>query len=207
MITRENKMNDLPWPNLRNILDEKLSDYVSDKDEAYLFNDWGLYFESYRRAAKIIQISMQENDDNKILLCPYIYVKRHAIELILKIIIFLGNYIRFQIKKRETGHKLTSLWYSALEQIKHIWSQNINIKDIDAIGKLIELIEKNDKDSQRFRYPIDIKGKTPQNIGFHISNIIISTDQVLECLKSFAELLYGNYTRVPGAEKNILHEL
>lgn len=114
------------------------------------------HIEGYKQAAD--QIFKRIGDEDRFLgkgflVLPMVFLYRHFVELSLKDIIALGNYLENDESTYPTNHKLGELWKLARELLVGI-GQGCTDEDLDAMEALIGQLDSIDPGSLAFRYPV-----------------------------------------------------
>lgn len=96
-----------------------------------------------------------------LLLFPALYCYRHAVELLLKDIVYIGYRMEHEPPKVIRHHKLDVLWPQARRAIEIVWPENADDPTyLDRLGTVIGELADADPDGEQFRYGIDTDGRT-----------------------------------------------
>lgn len=120
---------------------------------------------SFKEAAEILidKIVADGNQArNDIFLFPVLYLYRHAVELKLKSLIWLGIALEFfekdKVEDELAGHNLARLWTKVRTLLVHFWPNGPE-DDLKAVDSVINELHSSDPNGQMFRYDSDKNGK------------------------------------------------
>lgn len=144
------------------------------------------YVEGYKRAANELVLRINETGQNQdVFVYPIVFLYRHHLELLLKVIIDTGRRLLDEGTGFPTHHKLNNLWPLAKGIIKKVWSAG-DPKEFAFVEHIINEISLVDPGSMSFRYPKDKEGKSS------LPNIThINTRHLCEMINKASDLLVG----------------
>lgn len=156
--------------------------------EHFFFN----YIEGYKYAANAVygsfKLAAREHriEIQDTIVYPLVFLYRHITELYLKYIYILlckptNEELKSFLKK---GHKLPDLWNGLKERVSFLFDRIAYDIDLDAIEKYVSELDKNDKESFCYRYPI-----TPKGLPLHKSFKYLDIDNLKKRMDAFFEYL------------------
>ena len=139
------------------------------------------HIEGYKHAADHIYNRIGDEDRfmrKGFLILPMVFLYRHFVELSLKDIVALGNYLENGDYTYPTNHKLSGLWKLARDLLVGI-VHGCTDEDLDAMGELIGQLDAVDPESFAFRYPVkkDWRPSLP-NLEFNLMQFRESIDKM-----------------------------
>lgn len=162
---------------------------------------WDLYSKGYKIAS---DVSIENaGHDTYFLIYPIVFLYRQYIELRLKQIILQGNSILdnsrvipeyvcnkvIKVKGKEKTyyqiHKLDLLWNEAKETIIRLFPEDSQ-DELDAPECCIKQFSEIDKESYKYRYPVDTKGRS-----VHSSHETISLKELKNVMNKLSFFLDG----------------
>jgi len=149
-----------PWP--------QKGDSLFGEGELWIFNAvirgdrrFLAYIEGYKRAGDGIWEGIERNPSSAgvdYLVFPMIFTYRHYIELSIKDVLAEGKFLDSTFPEFPPHHKLRELWTMAKGTIKQI-GPDVSDVDLDAMTALVDELDRLDRESFAFRYPITKKGQ------------------------------------------------
>lgn len=119
--------------------------------------NWMVYAEGYATAAETTVANVNDSDRNRIVY-PVIYLYRHAIELGLKYTLLIARQLLDRSGGLQKGHSLNNVWCLLKPLLEEIWEDD-STDDLKAVDALIREMDQNDRNAEKFRYPISKDGK------------------------------------------------
>lgn len=176
----------IPWPQRGDQLFQAGEDWQSNACFNFSREQWNLYCIGFLRGAEsLAEKVVGEAREVDVLVIPIIYMYRHYIELRLKDIIRLGQYLVNQTQQIPAHHDLQNLWSMARKLIQQIELDNGEDRTLDVVECHIHEFAGIDRKSLTFRYPVSKDGRTTE-VPFDVINIA-NLKTVMEKLSSFLE--------------------
>lgn len=126
------------------------------------------YLES---ANALIERSVEDSSKLDVYVYSAVFLYRHSIELLLKELIWMSNFILGKGKNFSRSHHLMNLWQAlkanAISLLKFDFP--MNKKEIQYVETILREVMKYDPESDSFRYPYDKKMKRPHSDINHIN--------------------------------------
>lgn len=111
------------------------------------------YAEGYRRAAHAVYESLSSQGSPDFAFFPLAFLWRHYIELALKDVISMGQYLNDQPRVFPTTHSLNELWKKAKPHIIRCGAEDA--PELSNVEANIQEFEKVDPRAEGFRYPLN----------------------------------------------------
>jgi hypothetical protein len=111
-------------------------------------------------ADALLERGLDEHEQD-LLVFPILFCYRHAIELELKDLIYLGQRWAGDRSTVITTHRLPELWKRARAVIESAWPDE-DTSQLDAVGRVIGELASVDPEAVQFRYDRDTKGRSRQ---------------------------------------------
>lgn len=91
---------------------------------------------------------------------PSLYCYRHALELVLKELIYMGQKLRYEPRTIWHTHSLTTLWPLARAVISEAFESDEDVAQLDALEAVVIELAAIDFNGELFRYSHDKDGTT-----------------------------------------------
>jgi hypothetical protein len=181
-------------------------------------DEFGVYAHAFHKAGqKLVESMFALPTYNGADTCPIVFVYRHALELYLKAIAFLGTKIA-RLNGEETSnseqllrkHRLLpflSMIRRTFDRVGWTWESEIEeLRTFDDFGQLLQELESVDPGSYTFRYPVDKTGQAsvPHHFIFHIPTFCQRMDALLDMLETAVMGLEVTYDDMCEAIANSL---
>jgi len=182
-----------PWPKQG---DQLIAETGSRHYDAWIsgHSDLFAHVEGYKRAADLVWAQIEENPrlaGIDYLVYPMVFLYRHYVELSIKDIISLGNYLEHEPATFPAKHGLKELWKVARDLIERI-GPGCTTETLDAMTELISQLDAIDPESFAFRYPMTKKW-TPSLSGLGNLNLEL-LHEGMEKMASFFEGAHSMFT-------------
>lgn len=157
-----------------NIDDQKIFKPHNNKWNACLQNYMGLsqlagyYLES---ANALIEITVSDRSKLDVYVYAAVFLYRHSVELLLKELIWMSNYILGKGKTFPKKHNLMNLWQILKSNATSLLTDKfpLNEEEVQYIQTTLEDITKYDTESDAFRYPLNKKMQRPHSDTNHVN--------------------------------------
>lgn len=126
----------------------------------FLFDDWDLYAQGYRKAGGILATRLAETGGEEVdfLVYPLVFLFRHALELQLKSVIRWGRRaLQKPSSEYPSGHKLFDFWGECRVLAEEFWPSGPSTQ-LDEIEQTLKEFQKHDPIGQAFRYSTEVSG-------------------------------------------------
>jgi hypothetical protein len=145
-----------------NNYDQKIFEPSSKRWNACLQNYMGFYqLANYYLESANTLIDRTIDDSSKLDVCVYsaVFLYRHSIELLLKELIWMSNYLLGKGKTFPKHHRLMNLWQILKSNAISLLTSDfpLNEEEVRYIETTPEEVMKHDPESDGFRYPFDKK--------------------------------------------------
>ena len=126
------------------------------------------YLES---ANALIKITVSDSSKLDVYIYSAVFLYRHSIELWLKELIWMSNFILGRGKTFPKKHDLMDLWRSLKSNASSLLKSDFPLKmnEVKYVEITIEEIMKYDPESDAFRYPLDKKMQRPLSDVNHVN--------------------------------------
>lgn len=154
--------------------DKKIFEQADNKWNACLQNymDFSLLARYYLESANaLIEITVSDSSKLDVYIYSAVFLYRHSVELLLKELIWMSNYLLGRGKTFPKHHRLMELWQTLKSNAISLLKSDfpMNKKQVQYIETIIEEFMKYDPESDSFRYPFDKKMKRPHSDIHHIN--------------------------------------
>jgi len=129
----------------------------------------GYYLES---ANALIDRTIDDRSKLDVYIYSAVFLYRHSVELSLKELIWMSNFILGKGKNFPQHHKLMDLWRSLKNNATSLLTSDdfpLNDNEVKYVETTIEEIMKHDPGSHAFRYPLDKKKQRPHSDVNHVN--------------------------------------
>lgn len=178
---------ELPWPRADDVLFASGHDWLN-ACVGWTSDQWHGYIEGYKLAADLLVQQVERDQRNQdLLIYPIVFLYRHALEVSLKHLIWVGSQLRDTRPELSTHHRLVPLWRQCRPIIEEVWPHGSK-EDLEAAGALLEQFETRDPNSTVFRYPVTKEGLPAHSSSehIHIGNFAKVANGVLSLLDGCA---------------------
>jgi hypothetical protein len=150
-----------------------------------------LYASGFQDGAEALYKALQEQRHGQdLLVYPFVYCLRHAIELSLKQVIRSGRRLLDEEPDFPDGHDLWKLWTTCRPILKQIWPEEGNESAYFIVEGAIRSLRQIDPAGEGFRYPVGTSGKGRQRtLAEDLRHLDL--DQMYEEFKVALDLLIG----------------
>jgi len=174
--------------------DQKIFDQADNRWNACLQNymDFSLLARYYLESANaLIEITVSDSSKLDVYIYSAVFLYRHSVELLLKELIWMSNYLLGRGKIFPKHHRLMELWQTLKSNAISLLKSDfpMNKKQVQYIETILEEFMKYDPESDSFRYPFDKKMKRPHSDIHHI-NVKNLHEQFNQLHEDFDELSY-----------------
>jgi hypothetical protein len=154
--------------------DQKIFELSSNRWNACLQNYMGFselaeyYLES---ANALVEITVSDSSKLDVYVYSSVFLYRHSVELAIKELIWMSNFILGKGKTFPKDHDLTSLWQSMKNNAISLLKSDfpLNKKEVQYIETTLREVMKYDPKSDSFRYPFDKRMKRPHSDINHVN--------------------------------------
>lgn len=154
--------------------DQKIFEPHSSRWNACLRNYMGFaelaryYLES---ANALIDRTVDDTSKLDVYIYSAVFLYRHSVELLLKELIWMSNFILGKGKTFPQHHKLMDLWRSLKNNATSLLTSDFPLsgEEVQYVEKTIEEIIKYDPESDAFRYPFDKKMQRPHSDVYQVN--------------------------------------
>ena len=147
------------------------------------------YTLGFKEAADAMIARGIESRAQDLVLFPSLYCYRHALELILKELIYMGQKLRYEPRVIRTTHSLTVLWPQARAVISEAFESDEDAAQLDAIQAVVNELAAIDFGGEMFRYSHD-KGGTTRTIPPELERVNLA--HVAGVMRKVFGLLFGS---------------
>ena len=143
---------------------------------------WNACLQNYMEFAQLARYYLESANaligrtiDDRSKLDVYVYsavfLYRHSVELLLKELIWMSNFILGRGKTFPKKHELMVLWRSLKNNAKSLLTSDfpLNDEEVQYVETTLEEIIKYDPESDAFRYPLDKKMQRPLSDVYHVN--------------------------------------
>ena len=125
------------------------------------------YLES---ANALIEITFSNSSKLDVYVYSAVFLYRHSVELSLKELIWMSNFILGRGKTFPKKHDLMEIWRSIKRNASSLLKSDfpLNMNEVKYVETTIEEIMKYDPESDAFRYPLDNKMQRPHSDVNHV---------------------------------------
>ncbi len=147
-----------------------------------LGNRWNACLQSYisfyelaryylESANALIEITFSNNSKLDVYVYSAVFLYRHSVELYLKELIWMSNFVLSRGKTFPKKHDLMELWRSLKNNATSLLTSDFPLKEdeVQYVETTLEEIMKYDSESDAFRYPLDKKMQRPLSNVNHIN--------------------------------------
>ena len=165
-------------------------------------NRWNACFQNYmdfsqlaryylESANALIEITVSDSSKLDVYIYSAVFLYRHSVELLLKELIWMSNYLLDRGKTFPKHHRLMELWQTLKSNAISLLKSDfpMNKKQVQYIETILEEFMKYDPESDSFRYPFDKKMKRMHS-GIHHINVKNLYEQFNQLHEDFDELSY-----------------
>ena len=126
------------------------------------------YLES---ANALIEITFSDSSKLDVYIYSAVFLYRHSVELWLKELIWMSNFVLGRGKTFPKKHDLMELWQSLKSNASSLLKSDfpLNMNEVQYVETTIEEIMKYDPESDAFRYPLDKKMQRPHSDVNHVN--------------------------------------
>jgi len=146
------------------------------------------YLES---ANALIEITVSDSSKLDVYIYSAVFLYRHSVELLLKELIWMSNYLLGRGKTFPKHHRLMELWQALKDNATSLLKSDspMNEKQVQYVETTLEEVMKYDPKSDSFRYPFDKKMKRMHS-GIHHINVKILYEQFNQLHENVGQLFY-----------------
>ncbi|MHC4541138.1 MAG: hypothetical protein ACYS74_15370 [Planctomycetota bacterium] len=146
------------------------------------------YLES---ANALIEITARDTSKLDVYVYSAVFLYRHSVELLLKELIWMSNYLLGKGKAFPKHHRLMELWKTLKSNGRSLLKSDfpMNEKQVQYAETILGEVVKYDPDSAFFRYPVDKKMKRLDSRIHHI-NVKNLYEQFNQLHENFGQLSY-----------------
>jgi hypothetical protein len=174
---------------------------------------WRLGDYYVRAADALIEDALNDTSLLDVYVLPVCFLYRHAVELLLKHLLWQSHYLAHAKKKlKMKTHKLSGLWQELSANAQAVLGPAFPLSGQDKIvlDQFLCGIEEHDSGSYAFRYPFDLKGKRSHPTLIHVNfrSLYESVHQAVDLLVNLGEVVESAYlakshkTTEPAAAPN-----
>ena len=133
------------------------------------FSQLGRYY--LESANALIERSVEDRSKLDVYVYSAVFLYRHSVELLLKELIWMSNFILGKGKTFSRSHHLMNLWQALKANAISLFKSDfpMNEEEIRYVETILREVMKYDPQSDSFRYPYDKKMKTPHSDINHIN--------------------------------------
>lgn len=147
---------------------------------------WCLYAEGYRRAAGLLIENVRTTYERNTVVFPILSMYHHWVELTLKDILVMGEYLRCEASPVPFHHKIKDLWSEA-KGILRRFVRTVPETDLDEATRLIDEVADRNPEGVPARFPITKDGCA----SFPFDAPDIDLDDLRATMDRLASLLKG----------------
>lgn len=155
------------------------------------FSQLGRYY--LESANALIERSVEDSSKLDVYVYSAVFLYRHSVELLLKELIWMSNFILGKGKTFSRSHHLMNLWQALKANAISLFKSDfpMNEEEIRYVETILREVMKYDPQSDSFRYPYDKKMKRPHSDINHINvkNLYEKLNQLHENLGQFSYML------------------
>ena len=122
-------------------------------------------------ANELIERSVEDSSKLDVYIYSVVFLYRHSVELLLKELIWMSNYLLGRGKTFPKKHDLTELWRALKNNATSLLTSDfpLNEEEVQYVEAILEEIMRHDPKSYAFRYPFDKKMKRTHSDVNHIN--------------------------------------
>ncbi len=153
------------------------------------FSQLGRYY--LESANALIEITVRDRSKLDVYVYSAVFLYRHSVELLLKDLIWMSNYLLGRGKTFPKHHHLMELWRILKANAISLLNSDfpMNKKQVQYVETILVEFAKYDPESDSFRYPFDKKMKKPHSDIHHI-NVKNLYEQLNQLHENFDRLSY-----------------
>ena len=142
-------------------------------------------------ANELIERSVEDSSKLDVYIYSAVFLYRHSVELLLKELIWMSNYLLDRGKIFPKHHRLMELWQTLKSNAISLLKSDfpMNKKQVQHVETILGDVMKYDPDSVFFRYPFDKKMKRTHSDIHHI-NVKNLYEQFNQLHENFGQLSY-----------------
>ena len=142
-------------------------------------------------ANELIERSVEDSSKLDVYIYSAVFLYRHSVELLLKELIWMSNYLLGRSKTFDQNHRLIELWRTLKSNTISLLKSNfpMNKKQVQYVETILDEFAKHDPGSYSFRYPFDKKMKRPHSDIHHV-NVKNLYEQLNQLHENFGQLFY-----------------
>jgi len=174
--------------------DQKIFDQADNRWNACLQNymEFSQLARYYLESANaLIEITVKDSSKLDVYIYSAVFLYRHSVELLLKELIWMSNFLLDRGKTFPKDHHLMKLWQTLKSNANSLLKSDfpMNKKQVRYVETILEEVMKYDPDSASFRYPFD-KKKDRTHSDIHHINVKNLYEQFNQLHENVGQLFY-----------------
>ena len=151
-----------------------------------------------RAADALVQDTIEDSSLLDVYVSPLVFLYRHAIELVLKDVLWQSHYLAhgkkgFITDKSFKTHDLLKLWQQLKKNCQAVLGADfpLSTHEMEILEQLFAQIQKQDPGSDAFRFPFDAKGNISHASLSHVNvrSLYESVHQAVDLLGNLKEVV------------------
>lgn len=152
---------------------------------------WCVYADGYKRAPELLIDNVGTTYARNTVIFPTLSMYHHWIELTLKDIIVMGQYLRHEAPHVPLHHKIKDLWSEAKGILRRV-VKSVREGDLDEVTRVIDEIAGLNPEGVPARFPVTKDGRASSSFDapdINLDDLRAKMDRLAQLLKRSVDLL------------------